>query len=174
MVSGFLEVGRKRRDYVLEARYKLNRGRFATRRRQISVGNDAREGQRRRREEREEPRRKREEEREDNAPTSGTADNRCKLAWQDLDVETTKDGNVLAGRVTEVDVRETDVTLRFLERERLSRRVLSVDGGNGVVELERGGASLFGLRHYSSEKSQHAETGRESTRERNLHVLSVT
>jgi hypothetical protein len=174
MVSGFLKVGRKRRDHVLEARYQLNSSRFATRRRQTSVGNDTREGQRRRREEREEPRRRKEERRQDNAPAPGTADDRCKLTWKDLDVETAKDGHVLACRVPEVDARETDVTLRFLERERLSRRTFSVDGGNGVVELERGGASLFGLRHYSSEKSQHAETGRESTRERNLHVLSVT
>jgi hypothetical protein len=54
---------------------------------------------------------------------------------------------VLASRVPEVDVRETNVTLRFFERERLSRRALSVDVGNGVVELEGGGTRVFGLRH---------------------------
>jgi hypothetical protein len=69
------------------------------------------------------------------------------LTGFDLDVETAKDANVRTSRVAEVDVLESNVTLRLGEVELFTRRIFSIDLGTRVDEGDEGGCSSSSFRH---------------------------
>ena len=76
---------------------------------------------------------------------------RSELSRFDFDVESPQNSDVRTSRVTEVNVLESDVSLRSVEVELVSRRILSIDVGTRVDEMDEGLSSSSSFRHIGYE-----------------------
>ena len=76
---------------------------------------------------------------------------RSELARFDFDVESPQNSNVRTSRVTEVNVLESDVSLRSVEVELVSRGIFSIDVGTRVDEMDESLSTSSRFRHVGNE-----------------------